>query len=253
MSILTRIGQEIDRIETAKADIKTAIQNKGVTVPADTKIDGMATLINDISSGKPEQTKTVTPKASAQTITPDSGYTLSSVKVNAVPTQTKTATPSASSQNITPDSGKFLSKVTVNGDSNLVAGNIKSGVSIFGVAGSFEGSGGGSGGSIETCTVNIVIHSGGKVMMYGYSSVTNDNEVRSTYIDFGTTVATNTTISLENVVCGSLVYCFLSSSFPYVVVDGLEALLDTYGNDAFFAQAPTTANSIGTINVYDDA
>ena len=151
MNVLTQIGVEIDRIETAKASIKAAIEGKGVSVPSDTKIDGMAALISSISGGKPEQTKTVTPKASAQTVTPDSGYTLSSVTVNAVPTQTKTATPSASSQNITPDSGKFLSKVTVNGDSNLVAGNIKSGVSIFGVAGSYEGSGGG--GSFKTCTL----------------------------------------------------------------------------------------------------
>lgn len=153
MSVLTQIGVEIDRIETAKASIKAAIEGKGVSVPSDTKIDGMAALISSISGGKPEQTKTATPSAAAQTVTPDSGYTLSSVTVNAVPTQTKTATPSAASQNITPDSGKFLSKVTVNGDSNLVAGNIKSGVSIFGVSGSYEGSGGG--GSVETCTMTI--------------------------------------------------------------------------------------------------
>lgn len=190
--------------------------------------DAMSAAVDAIDTSKPEQTKTATPSLSQQTIVPDSGYTLSSVTVNAmptatqatpsisvssdglitasaqqsagyvaagtksatkqlttqaaktitpstssqtavssgryttgavnvaaVPTQTKTATPSAASQDVTPDSGKFLSKVTVNGDSNLVAGNIKSGVSIFGVAGSFEGSGGGTGG-VETCTVSIM-------------------------------------------------------------------------------------------------
>lgn len=56
----------------------------------------------------------------------------------------KTITPKAASQ-IAVSSGYYTGgNITVAGDSNLVAGNIKSGVSIFGVAGTYEGSGGGS-------------------------------------------------------------------------------------------------------------
>lgn len=51
MSVLTQICVEIDRIETAKASIKAAIEGKGVSVPSDTKIDGMAALISNISGG----------------------------------------------------------------------------------------------------------------------------------------------------------------------------------------------------------
>lgn len=45
------IQTELNRIETAKEDIKTAINNKGVSVPSGIKIDGLAALINSISSG----------------------------------------------------------------------------------------------------------------------------------------------------------------------------------------------------------
>lgn len=58
--------------------------------------------------------------------------------------QEKTITPSATIQEVVPDDGKTLSKVTVNGDSDLVAENIKKNVEIFGVTGTYEGSGGSS-------------------------------------------------------------------------------------------------------------
>lgn len=60
-----------------------------------------------------------------------------------------TYTPSTSDQIIA--SGTYLTGAqTIKGDANLVAGNIKSGVSIFGITGIYEGSSSGSG-AIETC------------------------------------------------------------------------------------------------------
>lgn len=45
------ISSEITRLQTAKANIKTSIENKGVTVPSATKLDGYPTLIDSIPSG----------------------------------------------------------------------------------------------------------------------------------------------------------------------------------------------------------
>lgn len=45
------IATEISRLQTAKADLKTAIEAKGVTVPSATTLDGYATLVGQISSG----------------------------------------------------------------------------------------------------------------------------------------------------------------------------------------------------------
>ena len=45
------IQTELTRITNAKAAIKTAIEGKGVTVPASTLLDGMAALIESIEAG----------------------------------------------------------------------------------------------------------------------------------------------------------------------------------------------------------
>ena len=45
------ISTEITRLQGAKADIKTAIEAKGVTVSSSTKLDGYATLVGNIQTG----------------------------------------------------------------------------------------------------------------------------------------------------------------------------------------------------------
>ena len=48
------IQTELTRITNAKAAIKTAVEGKGVTVPAGTLLDGMAALIESIQAGGSE-------------------------------------------------------------------------------------------------------------------------------------------------------------------------------------------------------
>lgn len=45
------IATEITRLQTAKANIKTSIENKGVTVPSATTLDGYPALIDSIQTG----------------------------------------------------------------------------------------------------------------------------------------------------------------------------------------------------------
>ena len=61
------------------------------------------------------------------------------------PTQTKEVKATSFPTVVSPDSGYALSQATVTAPDNLVAENIKSGVSIAGVTGTYEGSGGSGG------------------------------------------------------------------------------------------------------------
>ena len=109
------VASEIQRIQSAKADLRTAIQAKGVTVPSSAKLDDYDTYVAAISSSPSLQSKTVAPSTSQQTVTPDSGYQgLSQVTVSAVTSAI---------------------------DADIVAGNIKSGVNILGVTGTYTGGG----------------------------------------------------------------------------------------------------------------
>lgn len=81
-----------------------------------------------------KEAQTYTPSSSEQVINAGQ-YLAGAQTIAAVPTEEKSAIPSTAEQEVVPTVGKFLSKVTVGGDANLVANNIKSGVSIFGVQG----------------------------------------------------------------------------------------------------------------------
>ena len=89
------------------------------------------------------QTKSVTVNG---TVEPDEGYDgLSEVTVNvpATPTETKTVEPDFSNgnQTLTPSAGKVFSSVTLTKPANLAADNIKKGVIICGIEGTYEAAG----------------------------------------------------------------------------------------------------------------
>ena len=177
--------------------------------------------------------KTITPSTSSQTAVAKNVYTTGAVTVAAIPstyvkpTATKgatTYTPTTSNQTIA--AGTYCSGVqTIKGDANLVAGNIKSGVSIFGVAGSYEGSGGSGGGdAVETCTVTFDNISWDCPIVV-VSAIVVENGIYQTYINFSDSVDQLYTITIPNVVCGSeigLGSCFYAGYgvAPYIEISG---------------------------------
>lgn len=142
------IQSEITRITGAKSDIADAIEAKGVTVPAATKLDGYAALVSLIVTEPNLQSKSVTPTESIQTVVADSGYDgLEQVSVAAISSTyvgsgvtrkaAATYTPGTTAQTIVAD--QYLTGAqTIIGDANLVAANIANDVTIFGVSGMLE-------------------------------------------------------------------------------------------------------------------
>lgn len=155
-------------------------------------VDMQGGFVTGGASGASLQSKTVSPSESAQTVKADNGYDgLSQVTVNAVSktyvgsgvTKKSAATyiPKTTDQSIA--SGQYLSGTqTIKGDANLVAGNIKSGVNIFGVAGTYAG-GGSSGGNgnnnVEAYAITDTNPSvnfktaSGTIKIWGYGTITS--------------------------------------------------------------------------------
>ena len=82
-------------------------------------------------------------------ITLDTGYHADST-VSIRTEKEKEVTPTKDGVTVSPKTGYLLSTVKVKGDNNLIPENIAEGVSIFGINGTHSG-----GASIETCTVNL--------------------------------------------------------------------------------------------------
>lgn len=181
-------GQYLSGAQTIKGDSNLIASNikKGVT------IFNVTGSYNEATGGPTLQSKAVSPSESTQTVSPDSGYDgLSKVTVNAISstyigsdvTKKSAATyiPKTTDQSIA--SGQYLSGTqTIKGDANLVAGNIKSGVSIFGVTGTYTG-GGSSGGSgnnnVEAYAITDTSPSvsfkttSGTIKIWGYGTMTS--------------------------------------------------------------------------------
>ena len=234
------------------------------TIKADSGYDGLDTVTVNAMPTATQATPSITINASGlitATATQTAGYvaagTKSATKQLAFQ-PAKTITPTTTSQTAV-SSGYYTSgDITIEGDSNLVAGNIKSGVSIFGVNGTYEGSGGSSGdtsmedGLITRTTSNYTnnrVTAIGSNAFYAYSNLTTVSFPNATTIgSYAFQNCSNlTTISFPNATTiGSYAFqscsALTSMNFPNVTTIGNVA----FGNCKFLTVDFPKATTIGT-------
>lgn len=190
----------VSQYEYAKVSITPKLQEKAVTPQAteqmvrpDSGYAGLSLVAVDAMPTAAQATPTISVSASGLIIASakqEEGYVAAGTKsaMEQLTTQAaQTITPGTSNKTIA--SGRYLTGTqTIKGDSNLVAENIKKGVSIFGVNGSFEG-----GVTVQRTSGSVVTDGDGKAtvncgfkpdLVYLHLNEGKDDEIYSTAAAF---------------------------------------------------------------------
>lgn len=159
----------------------------------------------------------------------------------------KTITPSTTNQ-IAVSSGYYTGgDITVAGDSNLVAENIKSGVSIFGVNGTHSGNSGGT--SVETCTVTIINNIGGSTR-FVVATQFIDGLITSYCLEEH--AASGSPLTIENVLCNSSIAFYANDAIiPAYSIDGT-ALYYAKEKNYWAFSTPSVPGESCTITLWDE-
>lgn len=124
-------------VSDGKAQIASAITDKGVPTQQDATFAEMAENIGQIATGSSTEDATATP---GDILAGKTAYTSTGKVTGIIPTlAAQTITPSTANKTIA--NGQYLGGTqTIKGDPNLTSSNIKKNVSIFGVVGALESS-----------------------------------------------------------------------------------------------------------------
>lgn len=251
------IANLADAIDTIPEAVDPKLQSKTVapstssqTVKPDSGYDGLSQVTVNAMPTATQATPSISVSSAGlitASATQSAGYVAAGTKsaTKQLTTQAaQTITPGTSDKTIA--SGRYLTGTqTIKGDANLVAGNIKSGVNIFGVSGTLTegedvtaetdaytdlitdletaidalpdaGSGGSGGGSIETCTFIVTTHGiADFITEDGYTATVYENgRIGCIYRD---TEGNAPSLVIENVVCGSVVAIRLHNAMSVTV------------------------------------
>ena len=256
-----------------KLQAKTATPTTSAqTVKPDSGYDGLSQVTVNAMPTATQATPSITVSSAGlitASATQSAGYVSSGTKsaTKQLTTQAaKTVTPTTSNQTAVASGRYTTGAITVKGDANLKADNIKSGVSIFGVAGTYEGSGGGSGGgSVETCTVTFSCP-GGNNLVFNYVE-NGEVKCRAFYFPYVIDSETFNDLGGSSILKGSFLICGKGNTIdsPVKITTSGEVEV-VQKNTAFTAGAIFKINgdctititgakiqTVGTDEIYDDA
>ena len=204
-SSLEEIITQLNNMPDAGGSAAPVLQDKTVTpttsqqtITADGGYDGLDTVTVNAMPTATQATPSITVNASGlitATATQTAGYVAAGTKsaTQQLAFQAaKTITPTTVSQTAVSSGYYTGGNVTVAGDSNLVAGNIKNGVSIFGVSGTYVGDGGGSSGdtSMEDALISeeLTAYTNSRVTSLKKQAFANQRSLVSVYFQNCTTI-----------------------------------------------------------------
>ena len=274
-------GNKVTGTIATKTSSNLTASGSTVTVPAGYYASQATKSVATATQATPSVSIDSAGKITA-TATQTAGYVSAGTKTGTKQLTTKgatTFTPSTSNQTIS--SGTYLTGTqTIKGDSNLVAGNIKSGVSIFGVSGSYAGSGedltaelttqdalitelqtvlagkaagggSGGGGSLSTDWCEITLRPDYRLDNIAYEGPTWKG---NNYIDDETRYQIRSPYSSSpytfKAYCNTVMYIMISGAYNADATEG--EILETHYGNGFVYRTPSTAGATAIIDIETD-
>lgn len=133
-NIVAEINSTLKDDSELKEGLKMSLINLGIDVDENVELGDLITIVGGLRLSGGDAT--INDVVSGKTFTNADSTAIQTGVLPIASSEAKIVTPTASQQTL--PAGFYEQDITINGNSNLVAGNIKRGVTIFGVKGTYD-------------------------------------------------------------------------------------------------------------------